>query len=116
MVPTLPVHLTIQVEDDPTYVPDELAELAEDIRQYLRASDYKNLLACDTRLDIMSMTPPVQTESETAIAIIAQTDLAPDSPEVQRVLRALARMTEGFIRDCVNGKVCVPGGEAWVTL
>ena len=116
LVPTSPIQLTIQVDSDPAYVPDEIAELAEDAEPLLPSELGASLRSCDTRLDIMSTTPSKVTETNREIAVFAQTDLDPANPEVERVLLLLSAITEGFIVDCVNGRLRAPRGRQWTAL
>ena len=116
LVPTSPVSLTIQVESDPAYVPQEISELAEEAKPLLSTDLSSALASCDTRLDIMSTTPTKVTETDRAISVFAQTDLDPGTPEVERVWFLLSTITNGFIVDCVNGRLCAPGGRAWTVL
>ena len=114
LVKTYPVALTIQVEDDPEYVPEEIAEMAEDARRLIDDHAYSTLMSCKTRLSIMSTTPPRREETDRQVVVWAQTDLDPETPDVERVLLALSTITDGFLVDCVNGRLRAPGGDAWV--
>jgi hypothetical protein len=116
LVPTSPVPLTIQVDSDPAYLPDEIAELAEDAKPLLISELSASLRSCDTRVDAMSTTPPKVTETDRESAVFAQTDLDPANPEVERVLLLLSATTEGFIVDCVNGRLRAPRGREWTAL
>lgn len=114
LVPTAPVPLTVQVDDDPSYVPDEIAELAEDARPVLSPPHHAKLAQCNARLDVMSTTPAKTTETDAAITVVAQTDLDPRQPEVERVLILLSTITAGFVVDCVHGRMRVPDGAVWI--
>ncbi len=116
LIPTTPVSLTIQVENDPAYVPEEIAELARDTQAVLPEALQRRLSKCDTRLGIMSTSPAPPIETENAVAIVAQTNLDPEQPEVERLLLVLANITDGFVVDCVNGRLLAPGGGEWVPL
>jgi len=116
LVPISPVSLTIQVDSDRDYIPEEIAALAEEARPLLSTELSSSLALCDTRLDIMSTTPTKVTETDRAISVFAQTDLDPANPEVERVLLLLSTITGGFVVDCVNGRLCVPGGFKWMAL
>jgi hypothetical protein len=116
LVATSPVRLTIQVEDSTDYVPEEIAELAEDARSHIDEAAYVGLRRCNARLDLMSTTPPRRTESTDAITIFAETDLDPAYPDVEQVLAALSELTGGFVLDCVNGRLRIPGHAEWIAL
>jgi len=98
------VPLTVQVDADPAYVPDEIAELAEEAKPILSPQLQESLARCDARLDIMSTTPPKTAETESAITVFAQTDLDPDQPEVERVLLVLSTITAGCHRTLKPGQ------------
>jgi hypothetical protein len=116
LVPTSPVSLTIQVESDPAYVPEEIGELADDAKPLLSSDLDASLRSCDTRLDIMSTTPPKVTETDRKISVFAQTDLDSARPEVERVLVVLSEITGGFVVDCVNGRLRTPASCQWTAL
>ena len=116
LVPTSPVSLTIQVDSDPAYVPEEIAELADDAKPLLSSDLDASLRSCDTRLDIMSTTPTKVTETDREMSVFAQTDLDPARPEVERVLLALSEITGGFVVDCVNGRLRAPASCQWTAL
>jgi hypothetical protein len=108
--------LTIQVEDDEAYVPEEIAELADEAQALLSETGRDLLAQCDTRLDIMSTSPPKRMETPQGVGIVAQTDLDPQHPDVERVLLVLGQVTGGFVVDCVNGRLRAPGAGEWVEL
>jgi hypothetical protein len=88
------IPLTIQIEDDPDYVPDELAGLAEEGEGVL-SEDWLQLLRRSTaRLDV--------TEAE------EETRLDPTQPDVEAVLIEIARFVDGLVHDNVNGEWLVP--------
>ena len=116
LISTAPVPLTVQVDADPSYVPDEIAELAEEAKSILPVDLHEMLARCDARLDIMSTTPPRTAETESAITVFAQSDLDPAQPDVERVLLLLSVITGGFLIDCINGRLRVPGGIEWIRL
>jgi len=90
------VPLIIQIEDDPEYVPEELAGLAEEAEGVL-AEDWVQLLRrCTARLDV--------TEAEEEV------QLDPTQPDVEAVLIEIARFVDGLVHDNVNGEWLVPEG------
>ena len=98
------VPLTIQIDDDPEYVPEEIQELAAEAVGILSIEDVEKLRRCRVRLDIMSANPPRIEETDESISLYAETDLDPADDDVQRVLSALANFMRGYVFDCVNGK------------
>ena len=116
LVGTSPTALTIQVDGDRQYVPGEIAELAEQIQGHLSPHLRQALLSCDTRLDLMSATPAERTVTDREIIVVAQTDMDPAQPEVEKVILSLSAITSGYILDCVNNRFRVPGGPEWMQL
>jgi hypothetical protein len=90
------VPLIIQIEDDPEYVPDELAGLAEEAEGVLSEDWLQLLRRCTSRLDV--------TEAE------EETQLDPTQPDVEAVLIEIARFVDGLVHDNVNGEWLVPEG------
>jgi hypothetical protein len=92
------VPLSIQIEDDPEFVPEEMAGLAEEAEGVL-AEDWVELLRrCTARLDV--------TEAD------EETRLDPTQPDVEAVLIEIARFVDGLVHDNVNGEWLVPEGGA----
>lgn len=116
LVETSPVALTIQVEDDPEYVPDELAEVASDFRSRLSLGLYSRLQRCNARLDVLSATAVQPGITDEAIKVYAQTDLDPANQQVAAILHILANLLDGFILDCVEGRLLCPGTKDWLTM
>ncbi len=116
LVPTSPVSLTVQVDSDPEYVPAEIAEVASQARRVLPPHAAESLARCDTRLDIMSTTPSTTIQTEREIVQFAETDLDPIDPQVEAVLLHLSAITEGFVFDCVHGRIRWPAADGWVQL
>lgn len=90
------VPLTIQIEDDPEYVPEEMAGLAEEAEGVLSGDWVELLRRCTARLDVM--------EAE------EDTRLDPTHPDVEAVLVEIARFVDSLVRDNVNGEWLVPEG------
>lgn len=90
------VPLTIQIEDDPEFVPDELAGLAEEGEGVLSEDWLQLLRRCTARLDV--------TEAD------EETRLDPTQPDVEAVLIEIARFVDGLVHDDVNGEWLVPEG------
>jgi len=116
LVHTKPVVLTIQVEDDPEYVPDELQELIEEVSAMAGAEARDALASCNARLALQSTSPPRRLEDERSVTVFAQSDLDPAFPEVDALLALLSRFTGGFTVDCVNSRFRVPGSTIWSEL
>lgn len=98
------VPLTIQIDDDPEYVPEEIQEMAADAEGVLDKAEVARLKRCRIRLDIMSATSPRIEETADSISIYAETDLDPADADVRTVLLTLADYLDGYVFDCVNGK------------
>jgi len=98
------VPLTIQIDDDPEYVPEEIQELAAAAVGILSIEDVEKLRRCRVRLDIMSASPARIEETDESISLYAETDLDPADDDVHSVLFALSNFLRGYVFDCVNGK------------
>lgn len=107
LVETTP-PFTIQIEDDPGYVPEEIAEIVDNEEEPLSPSQRERLRQCNVRLDVMSTVPPPSGESSSGIFVIAQTNLDPSLPVVAHVLESIAKHLNGFVVDCVNGGIREP--------
>ena len=90
------VPLTIQIEDDPDYVPEELAGMAEEAEGVLSGDWVQLLRRCAARLDVMEAEEDVQ--------------LDPAQPDVEAVLIEIARFVDSLVHDNVNGEWLVPEG------
>ncbi len=88
------VPLIIQIEDDPEYVPEELAGLADEAEGLLSEDWIELLRRCTARLDVM------EADEETR--------LDPTQPDVEAVLIEIARFVDGIVHDNVNGEWLVP--------
>src|SRR4051812_48888406 len=98
------VPLIIQIEDDPEYVPEELAGLADEAEGVLSDDWIEVLRRCMARLDVME-------EGENAPFDLAdQVRLDPTQPDVEAVLIEIARFMDSLVRDDVNGEWLVPEG------
>ena len=115
LIETAPVALTIQVDDDPEYVPEEIAELADEMESKLPPDVHAELKKCNARLDVMSASSNEPEITEEAITVVAQTDLDPQSDQVDRVVRALSKLCNGFVNDCIYGGLLCPGDDTWIT-
>lgn len=90
------VPLTIQIADDPEYVPEELAGLADEAEGVLSGDWVQLLRRCTARLDVMEAEEEIQ--------------LDPTQPDVEAVLVEIARFVDGLVHDNVNGEWLVPEG------
>jgi hypothetical protein len=114
-IETKPVALTIQLDEDKDYVPDEIAELAEDLKSVLASQAQAKLAKARSRIDVMSATQNTPIISGREIVVTASTDLDPRAADVDKVLTALSELTGGFIVDLVNGGVRTPGSWKWLS-
>ena len=90
------IPLTIQIEDDPEFVPEEMAGLAEEAEGVLSEDWVELLRRCTARLDV--------TEAD------EETQIDPTQPDVEAVLIEIARFVDGLVHDNVNGEWLVPEG------
>ncbi len=89
------VPLTIQVEDDPELVPDELEDLADRAAGVLSEDWVEAIRLCTARLDVQ--------EAEEG-----DTRLDPSQPDVEAVVVEIARFVDSLAYDAVNDEWLVP--------
>jgi hypothetical protein len=109
------VPLTIQIEDDPDYVPDDLADLVDRAEGFLSAEWVEALRRCGAKLDIMEAdteadVPMPEPDDEGTIELAATTRLDPSQPDVEAVLIEIARFVDSLAYDNVNDEWLVPEG------
>jgi hypothetical protein len=93
------VPLTIQIEDDPAYVPDDLADLADRAEGLLSAEWVAALRRCSAKLEVTA-----------ADEDPAAPPLDPSHPDVEAVLIEVARFAGSLAYDNVNDEWLVPEG------
>jgi hypothetical protein len=93
------VPLTIQIEDDPAYVPDDLADLADRAEGLLSAEWVAALRRCSAKLEVTAA------DEDPAAA-----PLDPSQPDVEAVLIEIARFAGSLAYDNVNDEWLVPEG------
>jgi hypothetical protein len=109
------VPLTIQIEDDPDYVPDDLADLVDRAEGFLSAEWVEALRRCGAKLDVMEAdteadVPMPEPDDEGTIELAATTRLDPSQPDVEAVLIEIARFVDSLAYDNVNDEWLVPEG------
>ena len=105
------VPLTIQIEDDPDYVLDDLADLADRAQGLLSAEWVEVLRRCTAKLEVMEAdlaTP--EPDDEGTIHLVAEARLDPSEPGVEAVLIEVARFAGSLAYDNVNDEWLVPEG------
>lgn len=96
---------TLQIENDASYVPEEIEEMAEQAKGILSSGDLEILRSCNARMEAMACEDqkmPVPRDG--VIVLKAATSLDPANPAVRRVLHEVATMVKGLIFDNVHGK------------
>lgn len=109
------VPLTLQIEDDPDYVPDDLADLVDRAEGFLSAEWVEVLRRCGAKLDIMEADldahiPFPGPDDEGVVELAATTRLDPSQPDVEAVLIEIARYLDSLVYDNVNDEWLVPEG------
>ena len=105
------VPLTIQIEDDPDYVPDDLADLVDRAEGFLSEEWVEALRRCGAKLDVMEADVPMpEPDDEGTIELAATTRLDPSQPDVEAVLIEIARFVDSLAYDNVNDEWLVPEG------
>jgi hypothetical protein len=96
---------TLQIDNDASYVPEEIKELAEEAKSLLNAKDLAILRSCNARMDAMAYEDQkLPNPKDGRIVLNAATSLDPTNPAVRRVLNEVADLVGGLIYDDVNGK------------
>jgi hypothetical protein len=114
-VETKPVALTIQINEDQSYVPEEIRELADHFRPVLDQQTHSALARAASRIEVASATSVKPSVSGQPLVVTTATDLDPRAAEVDQVLTALSELTNGFTIDLVNLAVRVPGSNRWIS-
>jgi len=105
------VPLTIQIEDDPDYVPDDLADLADRAEGVLSTEWVEILRHCAAKLEVMGADTDLPEPDENgAMHLIAESRLDPSEPESEAVLIEIARFAGSLAYDNVNDEWLVPEG------
>jgi hypothetical protein len=95
------VPLTIQVEDDPEYVPEDLADLADRAEGLLSEEWVNALRRCAAKLEVMEAD-----EDD----LLGSPRLDPSQPDVEAVVIEVARFVGSLAYDGVNDEWLVPEG------
>jgi len=95
---------TLQIEDDPDYVPEEIREVAEDRKKDLTTEEHNSLLACNARLEAIAYQDQQRPQANGPIVLSAITSLDPSKPTVRKVLIEVANFVDGFAYDLTNGQ------------
>jgi hypothetical protein len=105
------VPLTIQIEDDPDYVPDDIADLVDRAQGLLSAEWMDALRRCAAKLEVMEADAPGPELNEDGLAVLtAETRLDPSLPEIEAVVIEVARFVGSLAYDNVNDEWLVPEG------
>jgi hypothetical protein len=105
------VPLTIQIEDDPDYVPDDLADLVDRAEGFLSAEWVEALRRCAAKLEVMEADFPLpEPDGNGVLELAATTRLDPGQPDVESVLIEVARFVDSLAYDNVNDEWLVPEG------
>ncbi|HKI00835.1 MAG TPA: hypothetical protein VKK31_02530 [Thermoanaerobaculia bacterium] len=105
------VPLTIQIEDDPEYVPEDIASLVEGAEGALPEAWRETLRGCTARLDVLEAEIPFPVPDENGVVPLAAAfRLDPSMPDVEAVIVEIARFLDSVAYDNVNDEWLVPEG------
>ena len=105
------VPLTIQIENDPDFIPADIAALVEDAESALPQAWRESLAGCSARLEILEAEIPFPVEDENGIVpLAAAARLDPTMPDVEAVIVEIARFLDSVAYDNVNDEWLVPEG------
>jgi hypothetical protein len=109
------VPLTIQINGDPSYVPEEIQELAEDVALLLPPESAHRLRRATRRLEIRSATPESAWFVGSSSLLTADaSDLDTRAADVRQVLESLADAVQGWVFDCQHGFFWSAGERIWI--
>jgi hypothetical protein len=119
-IPQLKVNtafpLTIQINDDPAYVPAEIRELAEEVEPLLPPISAGRLRQATRHLEIQSATPESVWSDRFSLMIDDATDLDTRQADVRQVLEVLAGSVKGWVFDCQHGFFWSADRRSWINL
>jgi hypothetical protein len=94
----------LQIEDDPSYVPEQNREMAESAGNAFGKAAAAKIAAC--QVDIAILGPAIQSPStgEGPITVVGASALDPATPEIDATLRIITDIVGGYLHDDVNGK------------
>ncbi len=101
-----PLPFTIQLEDDPEWVPEEIQEFGHMAK--IKESDeiLEQLAECDAMLSISSIEQDQIIENSHSINVSTiNTAINPSHPEVAKIIYIIGSSIDGILFDCVNGKL-----------
>lgn len=98
------IPFLIQIENDPTWVPQENLEFGEWAGLSKNSAVFAQLGKCDARLAIQSTQPDQVTIGEGSLVVSTLgTAVDPSNPAIAAVLAVVGRKINGLLNDCVNG-------------
>ncbi|HKR59218.1 MAG TPA: hypothetical protein VJS64_05750 [Pyrinomonadaceae bacterium] len=99
-----PTLMFLQIEDDPSYVPEEIREIAETAKESFDAATASRIAKCDVRIDILGPAIDSPLQDKRSLEVGAAKLLDPSRPEIDATLRVIADTVGGYVYDNVNGK------------
>ena len=110
-----PVPITVQLNSDPEYVPEEIREMADCLDAHLSQESLDVFRSATARFEIQSATPDAIKHIEGHGLFRAQaTDADTRSPELRSVLESLAIMVDGWVMDSMHGFFWAPESKTWI--
>jgi hypothetical protein len=94
----------LQIEDDPSYVPAEVREMAETAEQAFGKATAKKIAACHVRISVLGPAIDSPATGKDPISVVGGSDLDPAIPEIDTTLRIITDIVGGYLHDSVNGR------------
>ncbi len=108
VVPQVHVQTTppiaLQVNEDPSYVPEETTELLDNEGDALDERSRAAARNCRSRIEVVSCEPTRLDRFPEGGILTSTPEVDVDAPDVQSVLRRVAGFVNGWCYDNVNGR------------
>lgn len=95
--------VALQINDDPSYVPEEIRELLDDAGDELDERSRAAARVCRSRVEVMSCEPTDVTVFPRGGMLVSTPNAEVEAAEVRSMLRRLSGFLKGWCYDNVNG-------------
>jgi len=99
-----PTPMFLQIEDDPSFVPAEIKEMAKTAEGALGRRVADQIAKCRSRITVLGPAIDAHLQEKDSIVVVGATRLDPSMPQIEATLKAIADILGGYVYDDVNGK------------